>query len=576
MSSASCVPHDVWQLMTAACDEVIDSPGVEKLESHLLGNHEACRLYLACMELDADLELVLAAERAGEQAQQHLFGRSKQQTSCETAHATSNDKPATGIVLQTAQYVSQVFSNLTPLSLLVATLAVGMILTVLAVWTVPLRRQRLADNAALQPSAVAARLTAGLDAQWQPGAKSSLVGSHLRVGDELQLRQGLVEIRFERGAKATIEGPARLCIDSDNTATLRQGRLVACVPPSASGFELNTPELRFRDLGTEFAVEVDAQRNASAVVFEGHVEVRRLAAIRGNPQGGADCTLSANQSITFASAGTQLAVDTIENDTLDALKRMRGKRVAVALASATSNTKLPVPDGAIPVLYDAFEGGGLEEGDAGSIRGGFLAHKNPADANNSTATEGVKRPVALLSTGKTGDTCAGNAIVSRANFDPENVTVVWVIAGACFADKAPSDVDRIRLFIGAANDSFDNAVKKNTFVITLEKAGRKLHMPGRQGTVDSRWNGTGMLTVTLTFGTEGYTLQLSCREEPFVVKRKEWGAYLRHVRNHEGMCYIGASIQGDPGVPATAMAIDKIAVFHTPQPTQQKANSNKP
>ena len=576
MSSPSCVSRDVWRLMTAACDETLDSQGVEKLEAHLLDNREACRLYLSCMELDADLELVLAAERAGEQAQQHLFGRSKQQTSCETAHATSNDKPATGIVLQTAQYVSQVFSNLTPLSLLVATLAVGMILTVLAVWTVPLRRQRLADNAALQPPAVAARLTAGLDAQWQPGAKSPSGGANLRVGDELRLQQGLIEIQFERGTKATIEGPARLCIDSDNTATLHHGRLVACVPSSASGFELNTPELRFRDLGTEFAVEVDAQHNASAVVFEGRVEVRRLAAVHGSPQGNADCTLSANQSITFAAARDQLAVDTIENDTLDTLKRMRGKRVAVALALAASNTKLPVPDGAIPVLYDAFEGGGLEEGDAGSIRGGFLTHKNPADPNNSTATEGIKRPVALLSTGKIGDVCAGNAIVSRTDFDPENATVVWVIAGACFADKAPSDVDRIRLFLSAANDSFQNSVLQDAFVIMLDEGGRKLRMPGRRGEVDSQWNGAGPLAITIAFGTEGYTLQLSCRKEPFVVKRKEWGEYFSHVRNHEGMCYIGASIQGDPGVPATAMAIDKIAVFHTLQPTQQKANSNKP
>ncbi|MFN3149881.1 hypothetical protein [Bremerella sp.] len=94
-----------------------------------------------------------------------------------------------------------------------------------------------------------------------------------QIGETLQLAEGLALLRFARGAKVSIEGPAELKILSDNSFYLNEGRISAVCPPSANGFEINTPSGKIIDHGTEFGVHVLANGAAETHVFDGEVEV---------------------------------------------------------------------------------------------------------------------------------------------------------------------------------------------------------------------------------------------------------------------------------------------------------------
>ena len=88
----------------------------------------------------------------------------------------------------------------------------------------------------------------------------------------LRLRGGLARIEFFCGATVLLEGEAELDIRSAWEATCRSGKARVSVPPAAEGFQLRAPGLRLVDLGTEFAVSVDATGAAEVHVFEGEVE----------------------------------------------------------------------------------------------------------------------------------------------------------------------------------------------------------------------------------------------------------------------------------------------------------------
>ena len=102
-------------------------------------------------------------------------------------------------------------------------------------------------------------------------------GSALRTGDtitpgRITLNKGLAQIEFFSGATALIEGAAEIEILSSSEARCLRGRVRVHVPPAAKGFVFHAPGMKLEDLGTEFALNVDAQQQTSAVhVFEGEV-----------------------------------------------------------------------------------------------------------------------------------------------------------------------------------------------------------------------------------------------------------------------------------------------------------------
>ena len=99
----------------------------------------------------------------------------------------------------------------------------------------------------------------------------------LRSGDTIapgaiKLTRGLAQIEFFSGATALIEGGAEIEIVSAWEVRCLSGRVRVHVPPAARGFLMHAPGMKLEDLGTEFALNVDAQQQSAAVhVFDGEV-----------------------------------------------------------------------------------------------------------------------------------------------------------------------------------------------------------------------------------------------------------------------------------------------------------------
>ena len=118
-----------------------------------------------------------------------------------------------------------------------------------------------------------------LDAHWRDGRNAWSGELGLREGRHV-LSQGLVEIELADGARVVLEAPVSFELTGTNAMTLKRGRMVADVPPSAIGFTLETPTARIVDFGTEFGVDVgnDAGRSQGTQiqVYRGEVRASRL------------------------------------------------------------------------------------------------------------------------------------------------------------------------------------------------------------------------------------------------------------------------------------------------------------
>lgn len=131
-----------------------------------------------------------------------------------------------------------------------------------------------ARRAAASGPAVATLVDA-VDATWDPPTSGPMlpasIGSQLPSGN-FKLRSGTVHLAFASGAQITLTGPAELALNSPMHAFLREGKLVAHVPPSAHGFTIAAPGCAVIDLGTAFQMTVAPDRGALVRVLEGRVE----------------------------------------------------------------------------------------------------------------------------------------------------------------------------------------------------------------------------------------------------------------------------------------------------------------
>ncbi len=141
-----------------------------------------------------------------------------------------------------------------------ATLAAIGLLLALLLWPHPAERQEATSSGV-------ATLSQLLDAKFSGQAWRS--GDTLSVG-LIQLSTGMAQIEFFSGATAILEGETHLEILSAWEARCVQGRVRVHVPPAAKGFLLHTPDMKLEDLGTEFALNVEAGKSA-VKVFDGEV-----------------------------------------------------------------------------------------------------------------------------------------------------------------------------------------------------------------------------------------------------------------------------------------------------------------
>ena len=120
-----------------------------------------------------------------------------------------------------------------------------------------------------------------VDAVWEEGP--GLYKRHQQLDqNELRLKSGIVSLEFYNGVRLTLEGPARLVVTDSMNVLCQQGKLSVLVPEGAKGFTVATPQGRFIDRGTEFALDVN-ETGSQLEVIRGQVDVGQTGTETINP-----------------------------------------------------------------------------------------------------------------------------------------------------------------------------------------------------------------------------------------------------------------------------------------------------
>jgi len=114
----------------------------------------------------------------------------------------------------------------------------------------------------------------GQDAAVWADGQPLLASTEFVEGQSLDLRSGVVELSFDRGAVVTLEGPCQVQILNDNSIRLRSGRIVALAGGTAQYFSVHTPSAEIVDFGTQFGVQVAPDRGTKVAVFDGLVSLQ--------------------------------------------------------------------------------------------------------------------------------------------------------------------------------------------------------------------------------------------------------------------------------------------------------------
>lgn len=117
-------------------------------------------------------------------------------------------------------------------------------------------------------------ITGMTSCQWTQGTPRAGFYDRVTIGQTFQLDAGLLEITYDTGFKAILQGPVTYEITSDNGGYLSVGKLTGkATTDRARGFVVDMPSASVTDLGTEFGAEVAANGQVETVVFSGEVKL---------------------------------------------------------------------------------------------------------------------------------------------------------------------------------------------------------------------------------------------------------------------------------------------------------------
>ena len=117
-----------------------------------------------------------------------------------------------------------------------------------------------------------ALVTDQLNTEWNAGSAALDTKQKIYTDNRVyDLAKGSIEIEYKTGVDAIVEGPARFRFN-ENGVDLESGRIYSKVSKRGRGFSVNTPFMRFVDLGTEFGINVDSTRGAELHVIKGLVQ----------------------------------------------------------------------------------------------------------------------------------------------------------------------------------------------------------------------------------------------------------------------------------------------------------------
>jgi hypothetical protein len=232
------------ELIDAWRDGVLTEAAASELSQLLRDCDEARRIFRAESQLHGLLHQAVTAAAVEEAA-----GRSLWLTEPVAADAVEKSRrPKAGITAKRR--------------LLTGTGVLVLSIAAVLVWFLVVPRQE-------DPAKFFATLNRATDCVWE-GPTAGQPGDRLAAGP-LNLREGMAEVKLDNGVELLVEAPARLELVDAGNALLHTGRIVTRVPLTATGFVVDTPKARVVDLGTEFGVSVEPDRETIVQVFDGVV-----------------------------------------------------------------------------------------------------------------------------------------------------------------------------------------------------------------------------------------------------------------------------------------------------------------
>lgn len=295
-----------------------------------------------------------------------------------------------------------------------AVAAVAVVATVLALNSIEVRDEVAeAKREAVEEARVLARITQERNAVWGRTSTVKRDGDWLSSG-LLHLQKGLAEVTFDNGARAILEGPCFLDIQTPQRAFLRRGRMTVEVPPPAVGFVVNTPSMNVVDLGTRFGMIVDRDGTSEVHVMEGLVEAAR-------------------------SEGRTVPLQLREGLAVRADQRTRSRLMPIEYSgdvfALRVNSKPPALPSTVAYRFDEAAGAILEDSGSGFAGGPFELSLEPQD---QSPVAGGEHETPRRSTGRVGSGLVFRRGESLSTAMPASVNTYSGHTLACWVKLSPS------------------------------------------------------------------------------------------------------------------------------------------
>jgi hypothetical protein len=321
----------------------------------------------------------------------------------------------------------------------------------------------------IQGSEMVATITGSRDCRWGENQTGVGFGSSLRVGQLLDLQEGLAEVTFKNGARMVLEGPSTFFVPRDDRATLLAGRMSAAVPRTAAGFTVCTHRLAINDAGTQFGLVAYANGGTEVHVFEGPVHARAIDT-RGQEVG--SVSLSATEAARLAPVATDFARFNAEGD--------RFVRT-LARSIGPSEGLLAVEEFDYPVGPLAWQNGGFGWAEAWAD---LYSASEPDEPSTNTVAEGSLAGGELVS--------HGNRAIQTTQFNRVRRVLSTSLRGVFDAAGLVEDQNGIRL-IGESSKTIYVSFMQRVSEVSDGFYGFELH----------RGDGNPNRVLSIGYGAEG-------------------------------------------------------------------------
>ena len=304
MSSSHKYRKEIILLAEAFLEGTLDEAGAARLDRLVSGDPEAARLYVKYIELHAELHRMYEGQTPSVPSAPLLNDILGNNISDPLASSEDQDPPSG-------------FGSSGSILGWFGVIAITLVMSVLVVMTLGWNPWDSSQKPMAQKPKVAT-LTGVSECVWPAGANSE-VGSTLRLGERINLDEGVAEITYDTGAKVWIHGPATYVLSGPNRGWLEKGKLSANIPPEAIDFVVDTPVEKITDKGTEFEVQLRKDESSGETIAD--VEVIKGRVLAGQK------SLVGGEALRMNSMQHRKAEDTTPKDDLFDPRTIDGMRL---------------------------------------------------------------------------------------------------------------------------------------------------------------------------------------------------------------------------------------------------------